>query len=160
MYGNHYVVSIGFKFDDVRSGVTHFMPEGTKVMYEYQTEELGNYIRLYREDTGLFYDISSDFPIKDFVTLVSTDDVDYSTGVANDKVLPEPLDYPKVESDAKKETLGKKLTEELETYCSFIIASYALTDVIEALTAAKVKDIIVTKIDNNLVVKYKPHWRG
>lgn len=66
----------------------------------------------------------------------------------------------RVEVDAKKETLGDKVTEELETYCSFSIANYALTDVIEALTAAKAKDIIVTKVDGNLVVKYKPHWRG
>ena len=44
-------------------------------------------------------------------------------------------------------------------YITFAIARYALTDVIEELTAAKVKDIIVTKVDNNLVVKYKPAWR-
>lgn len=41
-------------------------------------------------------------------------------------------------------------------YISFTIARYALTDVLEELTAAKVKDIIVTKEDDNLIVKYKP----
>lgn len=44
-------------------------------------------------------------------------------------------------------------------YISFTIAHYALTDVIEELTASKAKDIIVTKVDDNLVVKYKPSWR-
>lgn len=58
----------------------------------------------------------------------------------------------------------KKLDERWEELCreeyiSFTVARYALTDVIEELTAAKVKDIIVTKVDDNLVVKYKPSWR-
>ncbi len=65
----------------------------------------------------------------------------------------------------KKEDIRQNLDEyweELygEQYVSFTIANYALTDVIEALTAAKVKDIIVTKVDDNLVVKYKPSWRA
>ena len=47
-----------------------------------------------------------------------------------------------------------------EEYISFTIANYALTDVVEALPAANVKDIIVTKVDDNLVVKYKPSWRA
>ena len=65
----------------------------------------------------------------------------------------------------KKEDIRQNLDECWEKlygeqYCSFTIANYALTDVIEALTAAKVKDIIVTKVDNDLVVKYKPSWRA
>ena len=44
-------------------------------------------------------------------------------------------------------------------YISFTIACYALTDVIEELHKSNAKDIIVTKEDDNLVVKYKPSWK-
>ncbi len=43
-----------------------------------------------------------------------------------------------------------------EQYISFTVARYALTDVIEELHKSYAKDIIVTKEDDNLVVKYKP----
>lgn len=45
-------------------------------------------------------------------------------------------------------------------YISFSISHYALTDVIEELYNSDAKDIIVTKRDNNLVVKYKPNWKA
>lgn len=47
-------------------------------------------------------------------------------------------------------------TVSVSDYISFTIARYALTDVLEELTAAKVRDIIVAKEDDNLIVKYKP----
>lgn len=71
-------------------------------------------------------------------------------------------DFVEYQPDGKKECddeCEKKL-DVPNTYCSFTIANYALTDVIEALTAAKVKDIIVTKMDGDLIVKYKPNWRA
>ena len=74
-------------------------------------------------------------------------------------------DFEFIIPQKKKEDIKENLDEYLEKlygeqYCSFTIANYALTDVVEALTAAKVKDIIVTKVDDNLVVKYKPSWRA
>lgn len=41
---------------------------------------------------------------------------------------------------------------------SFRVAKYALTDVIEAIENDGGKDIIITKEDDNLIVKYKPNW--
>lgn len=88
-----------------------------------------------------------DFNIDKFVIPIEGDVSDYS------KL------YLKPENDVKKESPIKSC-EDNDNHCSFSIANYALTDVIEALTAAKAKDIIVTKVDGNLVVRYKPYWRG
>lgn len=143
-----FIVKQGFRFDDFFSGVTHYIPEGVKIMYDFQEDkERGTYIHLFRADSGMFYDISGDFDIDKFVIPVGDDVSDY------------PKVYPIVEDNVKKESPIKSC-EDNDNYCSFIIANYALTDVIEALTTAKVKDIIVTKVDGNLVVKYKPYWRG
>ena len=65
-------------------------------------------------------------------------------------------DFEFIVSEEKKEESG------IHTYIPsyrFIIARYALTDVIEELTAAGAKDIVVSKEDGNLVVQYKPDWR-
>lgn len=43
-------------------------------------------------------------------------------------------------------------------YYRFSVAKYALSDCIEALTNNGAKEIIVTKYDDNLVVRYKPYW--
>lgn len=65
------------------------------------------------------------------------------------------------ENDKDTLTTEEKWNELISNgYISFSIARYALTDVIEELTAAKAKDIIVTKVDGNLVVKYKPSWKA
>ena len=48
----------------------------------------------------------------------------------------------------------------LPQYYEFGVAKYALSDCIEALTNNGAKEIIVTKCDDDLIVKYKPYWRG
>jgi len=69
-------------------------------------------------------------------------------------------DFEVISEEELKEKLDERYQELCEEeYISFSIARYALTDVLEELKAAKVKDIIVTKEDDNLVVKYKPSWR-
>lgn len=140
-----FIVKQGFRFDDFFfSGVTHYIPEGVKVMYDFQKDEKrGTYIHLFRTDSEMFYDIRGDFNIDKFIAPVEDDG----------------SDYPRIGNDVKKETPIKSC-EDNDNYCSFSVANYALTDVIEALTTAKAKDIIVTKVDGNLVVKYKPYWRG
>lgn len=139
-----FIVKQGFRFDDSFSGITHYIPEGVKIMYDFQKDkERGIYIHLFRVDSGMFYHISKDFNIDDFIAPVEDDS----------------SDYPKVVINTKKVSPIKSC-EDNDNYCSFSVANYALTDVIEALTVAKAKDIIVTKIDGNLVVKYKPYWRG
>lgn len=44
-------------------------------------------------------------------------------------------------------------------YYEFGVAKYALSDSIEALTNNGAKEIIVTKWDDNLIIKYKPYWK-
>ena len=142
-----FIVKQGFKFDELTSGVTYYIPEGIKIMYDFQKDkERGTYIHLFRVDSGTFYDIRGDFNIDKFIAPVEDDDSDY------------PKIYPVSENIVKKESPVKSCKDN-DNYCSFSVANYALTDVIEALTASKAKDIIVTKIDGNLVVKYKPLWR-
>ena len=141
-----FIVKQGFKFKEFTSGVTHYIPEGIKIMYDFQKDkERGTYIHLFREDSGggMFYNLPGDFNIDKFIAPVEDDD----------------SDYPRIGNDVKKESPIKSC-EDNDNYCSFSVANYALTDVIEALTTAKAKDIIVTKVDGNLVVKYKPYWRG
>ena len=48
----------------------------------------------------------------------------------------------------------------LPQYYEFGVAKYALSDCIEALTNNDAKEIIVTKVDGDLMVRYKPYWRG
>ena len=48
----------------------------------------------------------------------------------------------------------------LSQYYEFGVAKYALSDCIEALTNNGAKEIIVTKVDGDLMVRYKPYWRG
>lgn len=55
-----FIVKQGFKFDELTSGVTHYIPEGVKIMYDFQkNEERGTYIHLFRYDSGsgMFYDL-------------------------------------------------------------------------------------------------------
>ena len=59
----------------------------------------------------------------------------------------------------KQEESGIHTYIPVPDYYSFIISRYALTDVIEELTVAGAKEIVVTKEDNHLVVQYKPYWR-
>jgi hypothetical protein len=47
----------------------------------------------------------------------------------------------------------------LPQYYEFTVAKYALSDCVEALTNNGAKEIIVTKCDDNLIVKYRPYWR-
>ena len=47
----------------------------------------------------------------------------------------------------------------LPQYYEFGVAKYALSDCIEALTNNGAKEIIVTKCDDDLIVKYKPYWK-
>ena len=47
----------------------------------------------------------------------------------------------------------------LPQYYEFGVAKYALSDCIEALINNSAKEIIVTKCDDNLIVKYKPYWK-
>ena len=54
----------------------------------------------------------------------------------------------------------EKPTVPVPEYISFTIARYALTDVIEELNNSGAKEIIVTKEDGNLIVKYKPYWKA
>ena len=64
------------------------------------------------------------------------------------------------ENDKNTLTTEEKWNELIsDNYISFSISRYALTDVIEELYNSNAKDIIVTKEDDNLVVKYKPSWR-
>lgn len=51
-------------------------------------------------------------------------------------------------------------TVPIPDYISFSVSRYALTDVIEELYNSNTKEIIVTKKDDNLIVKYKPHWEA
>lgn len=148
-----FIVKQGFKFNEFTSGVTHYIPEGVRIMYDFQKDEKrGTYIHLFRADSGMFYDIPGDFNIDNFIAPVEDDGPDYPKDYIK-------TDYPRIGNDVKKESPIKSC-EDNDNYCSFSVANYALTDVIEALTTAKAKDIIVTKIDGNLVVKYKPYWRG
>ena len=62
-------------------------------------------------------------------------------------------------AEIKVEREKEEPTAPVPEYISFTIARYALTDVIEELHNSNVKDIIVTKENDNLVVKYKPSWR-
>lgn len=54
----------------------------------------------------------------------------------------------------------EEVTVPVSEYISFTIARYALTDVIEELNNSGAKEIIVTKEDGNLIVKYKPYWKA
>lgn len=47
----------------------------------------------------------------------------------------------------------------LKSYYEFTVAKYALSDCIEALKNNNAKEIIVTKEDGNLIVRYKPYWK-
>jgi hypothetical protein len=51
-------------------------------------------------------------------------------------------------------------TEPVPDYISFFVSRYALIDVIEELYNSNAKDIIVTKEDDNLIVKYKSSWKA
>ena len=80
----------------------------------------------------------------------------------NDFEVIVPLDKdgdPIVFEHTREEKWNKLLSNDSNGYISFTIARYALTDVIEELHNSNAKDIIVTKEDDNLVVKYKPDWR-
>ena len=63
-------------------------------------------------------------------------------------------------AEIKMEKEKEEPTAPVPEYISFTIARYALTDVIEELHNSNAKDIVVTKEDGNLVVKYKPSWRA
>lgn len=45
------------------------------------------------------------------------------------------------------------------SYYEFTVAKYALSDCIESLKNDGAKEIIVTKEDGDLIVKYKPYWK-
>lgn len=47
----------------------------------------------------------------------------------------------------------------LPQYYEFSVAKYALSDCIEVLTNNGAKEIIVTKCDGDLIVRYKPYWK-
>lgn len=47
----------------------------------------------------------------------------------------------------------------LSQYYEFRVVKYALSDCIEALTNNGVKEIFVTKCDDDLIIKYKPYWK-
>ena len=58
---------------------------------------------------------------------------------------------PNIETDEKEKSLQ---------YYDFTVAKYALSDSIEALINNGAKEVIVTKVDGDLMVRYKPYWRG
>ena len=58
-----------------------------------------------------------------------------------------------------EEIIDKVREKNSEQYVKFSIARYALTDVLEELHKSNAKDIIVTKEDDGLLVKYKPYWK-
>ena len=55
---------------------------------------------------------------------------------------------------------SKTMIKPYSAYRKFRVSKYALIDVIEAIKNNGGKDIIVTKEDDNLIVKYKPNWKN
>ena len=134
-----YKVIIGFECVDVK-GQKHVIPQGVYLTYDNIDNGNEDIIHInFLDGISDSIDIKNNFNIDQYLMRIE-------------------LDSSEVESDVKKESPIKGCED--NNYCSFTIANYALTDVIEALTAAKAKDIIVTKVDGDLVVKYKPYWRG
>lgn len=65
----------------------------------------------------------------------------------------------KSEDEYSNMKIDKNGNRHLPQYYEFIVAKYALSDCIEALTNNGTKEIIVTKCDGDLIVKYKPYWK-
>lgn len=65
----------------------------------------------------------------------------------------------KSEDEYSNMKIDKNGNRHLPQYYEFIVAKYALSDCIEALTNNGAKEIIVTKCDDDLIVKYKPYWK-
>ena len=55
--------------------------------------------------------------------------------------------------------IDKDWNRHLPQYYEFIVAKYALSDCVEALTNNGAKEVIVTKVDGDLTVRYKPCWK-
>ena len=137
--------------------------EGKKLQWKYRYEE--NWKDWDSEECPEFRDDTCGYELR---VKPEDEDIDYDTGVIDNEVLDRPLtEEPeenhgndiKTKTDKMREKLNKKWNEIIsENYISFSIARYALTDVLEELHKSNAKDIIVTKQDDNLVVKYKPYW--
>lgn len=65
----------------------------------------------------------------------------------------------KSEDEYSNMKIDKDRNRHLPQYYEFIVAKYALSDCVEALTNNGAKEIIVTKCDDNLIVRYKPYWK-
>lgn len=138
-----YKVEKKFTVHDSRSNIDYTFKPGCYL----------DYIVNYSNDTVTIM-------IDNHVNYVIKNDCDFSECLGSC----EQNEFEVIVPQKKKEEARQKLDERWEELCreeyiSFTVARYALTDVIEELTAAKAKDIIVTKVDDNLVVKYKPSWR-
>lgn len=65
----------------------------------------------------------------------------------------------KSEDEYSNVIVDKDGNRHLPQYYEFKVAKYALSNCIEALTNNGVKEIIVTKCDDDLIVRYKPYWK-
>ena len=65
----------------------------------------------------------------------------------------------KSEDEYSNMKIDKDGNRHLPQYYEFCVAKYALSDCVEALTNNGAKEIIVTKCDGDLIVKYKPYWK-
>lgn len=55
--------------------------------------------------------------------------------------------------------IDKNENRSLSQYYEFSVVKYALSDCVEALTNNGAKEVVVTKCDDSLIVRYKPYWK-
>ena len=138
------------------SGLKERVEEGEQIteVYEILPEAVEYRIKVYYGDTFFCYSLA--YLVAEPEEILSKPGhifpSDKGYGNIDDKSGQKPL--------TKEEIIDKIREKVSEQYIKFSIARYALTDVIEELHKSNAKDIIVTKEDGDLVIKYKPYWKN
>ena len=124
----------------------------------------------YKENKKCFIDEYSSYSICDMLETISNEslnEVMYQVykSIASDNFFDR---IKKVEEIIKNKSENTQYSNmiidedgnrNLPQYYEFGVAKYALSDCIEALTNNGAKEVIVTKVDDDLVVRYKPYWK-
>lgn len=134
-------VICGFSMSQLKERVE----EGEQITEVYQilSDDLEQRIKVFYQD-GFFC-----YPLAYLVSEPKEDEDEGQDTLTKEEAL-----------DQIKEKINRRYNKIItKDYISFKIARYALTDVLEELHKSNAKDIIVTKEDSSLVVKYKPYWK-